>query len=240
MLTAQLGNAAGIFGCDEHKVLSYGVGMELGDVLQTAEIPKLQSSTHQGADLEKEELLEVFMRAWRLVLRDGRFRSHDWTVKVEPNTVFFPERLRERVRWAHPGSSGLFVLSCNRYGPPSMLRAVEALSRDAVLGYESGRDRCEEHRAEHKDLGENEFIQWCLNLLGVGSTYYSDMVADDACWPGSCDSAEKVAFHPFSSVGGYLRCWEQANDAALAKKWHLDTMTVQDDEIFGSGVDVGA
>jgi len=34
---------------------------------------------------------------WDELLFDGRYKSHDWTVKVEPDTVFFPDRLKNKL-----------------------------------------------------------------------------------------------------------------------------------------------
>merc|ERR1712050_792410 len=38
---------------------------------------------------------DIFIGVWNAVSLLGRYQYHDWTVKVDPDAVFFPERLRE-------------------------------------------------------------------------------------------------------------------------------------------------
>jgi len=52
----------------------------------------------------------VFIKAWQLVKWDGRYQKHDWTVKVDPDAVFFPERLRTVVRQHTPRGGECILL----------------------------------------------------------------------------------------------------------------------------------
>merc|ERR1712110_582673 len=45
---------------------------------------------------------EIFVRLWDKVLQDPRAWSNDWTVKVDPDAVFFPDRLHRMLREKWP------------------------------------------------------------------------------------------------------------------------------------------
>lgn len=57
----------------------------------------------------------LFMHAWDVVIQDGRFRSHDWVVKVDMDAVFLPVRLREHLR-GNTTEKGerVFFTNCDR------------------------------------------------------------------------------------------------------------------------------
>merc|ERR1740121_710691 len=63
---------AGIYGCDASKV-------------------------YEGHPVDARHTEESFMRVWQQVFEDGKYKSYDWTVKVDPDTVWLPDRLRSRL-----------------------------------------------------------------------------------------------------------------------------------------------
>merc|ERR1719446_347023 len=40
----------------------------------------------------------VFQHYWSHLIKDGRAFKHDWTIKVDPDCVFFPDRLTEMLK----------------------------------------------------------------------------------------------------------------------------------------------
>merc|ERR1712194_710376 len=53
--------------------------------------------------------------AWSYLNSDGRFRRYDFTVKVDPDAVFFPGRLRENLAVVAPASNmpnNVYLLNC--------------------------------------------------------------------------------------------------------------------------------
>lgn len=225
LLRVQLGNEAGIFSCDESLVLSYGGKLELRKQ-ETAELSVPETAARDPLSLQNAtHLAQVVVRAWELVIQDGRFRNHDWTVKVDPDVVFFPERLRRHVE--HDTTKlgkKLFLLNCNRFpGPPMLFGSLEVFSRGALDTYTRDRQRCQQ-MLPWQTMAEEKFMQGCLQLLGVGSVLDHDLVGDGSCWPASCADLSKVAFHKYQDVNSFTQCWEQANDAALKAEWQMDVV----------------
>merc|ERR1719166_870958 len=55
----------------------------------------------------------IFMNAWDYLDRDGRFRNYDWVVKVDPDAVFFPSRLREHLDAKAPHKKvNMYFMNC--------------------------------------------------------------------------------------------------------------------------------
>merc|ERR1712183_574639 len=111
---------------------------------------------HDGADNEDNNLhrptggkfmtalnTAIIIKVWEHVLQDGRPFRYDWTVKVDPDTVFLAQRLRDVV-----GSFGLhehleakngaYFSNC-QFG---LHGAVEVFSRKALDIYATGNARC--------------------------------------------------------------------------------------------------
>merc|ERR1712024_301840 len=84
----------GIFACEEFVVLA-DRKILLGhlpkgkakDPIQTVKIPD-----------GKVTGMKLFDNIWNAIENDGRFHKHDWTVKVNPDTVLLPGRLRVHLK----------------------------------------------------------------------------------------------------------------------------------------------
>jgi hypothetical protein len=117
--------SASIFGCDGHAVYSNG-SIQIGLDLVTKVV---DSDLHceLGGEFNTAMNTAIFMAVWDKVDEDADFLNFDWTVKVDPDTVFFPARLRPvlakheevpRYRKATKGSRGtdMDVLRCDLFG----------------------------------------------------------------------------------------------------------------------------
>merc|ERR1712217_53618 len=80
----------------------------------------------------------VFMELWSRVLRDGIFDHYAWTVKVDPDTVFLPDRLRGLLQNHSEAPGGMYVNNC-KYG---LHGPIEVFSRNAVRAWALSRYRC--------------------------------------------------------------------------------------------------
>jgi len=224
ILTVQLSNQASIFGCEEHLLISYGGELRFREG-ETAELPAPGIPAGDAAALEQAtHLASVMVQVWEVVFADGRCMSLDWTVKVEPDVVFLPDRLRA---YLHPNTSPqgklLYVLNCDRFpGPPLLLGSLEVVARRALERYSHGLGTCKGLLPSWHTLNEAKFMQHCLELLGVGSMVDSDLISDDECWASPCTNLSKTAFHVERDANSYMRCWEQATEANLAATWDLD------------------
>ncbi|CAK0825448.1 unnamed protein product [Prorocentrum cordatum] len=118
LLQWQFEHQASLFLCDEYAVYS-NVSMNIVPGLLT----KLVSSDLQcekGGEFGTALNLDIFVAVWTSVVNDGRFKFHDWTVKVDPDAVFFAARLRviaeKYVQDLKAKPRGLYLNNCHR-GP---------------------------------------------------------------------------------------------------------------------------
>merc|ERR1711884_146026 len=130
LLKAQLSKGAGIVACEEYRVFSSGASIPLADGIDTISFPSVAVGISADGTSGNSGL---FKNVWEAVKTDGRWLHHDWTVKVDPDAVFLPDRLRGHVR-GHTGES-VYFRNCNQVPGssfPMMYGALEALSRTAV------------------------------------------------------------------------------------------------------------
>jgi hypothetical protein len=148
------------------------------------------------------------MKLWHQVWLDGQFRFAAWTVKVDPDAVFLPQRLRDILGDAsHSGAqegNGMFSTNCERKG--SLHGAVEVMSRRALEVYATRNwPNC------LRPMQEDYYLHECLVYLGVRQMYDFKLLAESACtsdWWG-CKSA-RVTFHPFKTLQEYQGCLTNA------------------------------
>lgn len=106
LVKLQYERGLGIFGCDEHVVLS-NKSFELSPGRpgseKTVTFPgdmrvDFNDWTWKIYDVKLALNTGVFIRAWRTIFELGHWRNYAWTVKMDPDTVFFPDRLRYLLR----------------------------------------------------------------------------------------------------------------------------------------------
>jgi hypothetical protein len=128
----QLETGLGIFACDEYGVFTDHtapwtvgpgpLGMLSTIHFQSAPVGYSKDGTAGNALL--------FMHVWEVVINDGRWSQHDWTVKVDPDAVMFPDRLRLHVK-QHNGKKA-WIANCNAFPSssdfPMMYGALEVIS----------------------------------------------------------------------------------------------------------------
>ncbi|CAK0892181.1 unnamed protein product [Prorocentrum cordatum] len=146
---------------------------------------------------------DLFLKAWHLVFRDGRYRSHDWTIKVDSDAVIVPVRLRQLLR-RHCRVEACAPKLLANFGR-DLHGAVEALSRGAVDLYAEGVGRCVVEIG-CSDKGEDWFLSLCLDLIGVRMESEPGLLSgrhDDH--RSDCDAVH-AAFQPFRTWAEHRRC----------------------------------
>merc|ERR1712194_474766 len=99
---------------------------------------------------------ELFLQVWQSVINDARFQFNDWTVKADPDCVFFPQRLHVTLAF-HPthttGStsttastacmalSRCFLRQQSSVGPVAT-KSVRSISTSCALGHVCGERTC--------------------------------------------------------------------------------------------------
>merc|ERR1712228_1044623 len=83
-----------------------------------------------------------FMVAFDTILKDtvGRVWKNDFLVKVDPDAVYFPDRMRQHVK-AHVGQA-VFFQNCLNGGVAKLYGALEVYSKEAMQMYEPGQGSC--------------------------------------------------------------------------------------------------
>lgn len=218
LVAAQLDRKVSVFACDEFAVFSDGAQVTLkgdsGITLRSIAIPKLTGTMGQygqkGQTTNSWLNTLTFMQVWEAVGRDGRFRQHDWVVKVDPDAVFFPDRLRNHLNpHTPPGGADLYIHNCARYPDIQMLGSLEVVSKQAVETFLVGEKRC---RSElpWKGWGEDFFMQHCLDLLKVGHVDDMNALGDVNCNFAPCTDIGRVVYHPFKTQQAFFECWNQS------------------------------
>jgi len=159
------------------------------------------------------------MTAWEKVFEEAAWERFDWTVKVDVDTVFLPQRLRY-VLLSHPDTHprGMYLVNC-RYG---LHGSIEVFSRKAVREWSSGWEVC---RDQFKKMcngpckwGEDMFIDQCMKrVLKIERRTELSLLMEDHCNGGQglqdCWDDSHVAFHPFKTVESYRTCFNHTSRA---------------------------
>jgi len=234
LLAAQYSNRIGIFACDDYTVFSNDtvplVAPAASTAMDTGGGGLLTSpiggslSVRLGGKWGTAMNTDIFVRVWAAVVKLARFQQHPWTVKADPDTVFVPARLRQLLATEPPGAVYLNNCKYGLHGP------IEVLSREAVAVYANRSRACEGFRIDAMDtshphddedhaFGEDQFLNVCLDAVGVRRVDELQLLLSErACghWSDNvaCDEG-KVAFHPFKDIQSYFTCWGAARQSTL-------------------------
>jgi hypothetical protein len=193
LLGIQEAAGAGIYGCEEWKVIDSAPSSGIGGSL---------TSSWTNVD--------PFIGAWRGVQGDGRWAAHPWTVKADPDCAFFPGLLRDRLSGQEPGGAGAYVSNCGGVSD-GFYGALEVMSKAAVETYLREIDSCKGDITDTAGMGEDLFAQRCMNMRGVSVWEWGDMVcnADCGCDPHPCSSG-RIAYHKFKDAASMQNCINEA------------------------------
>jgi len=209
LLRFQAAEHKGAFACDECAVIS-SQPLDLGGFGTTLLDEGSEMRVLRGGRFNTSLNTELFMQVWSKVAEVGRFRFFDWTVKADPDAVFFPERLMDVLRnqpdmEGAQDTGGMYFQNCEG----ALHGALEVLSRTAVEAFTRGRGGCRWHNQEDWYLSD------CLDTVGSRPRFVARLLADTSCpgfHPGDC-AKEAAAFHPFKSTAAFLQCWDSASSS---------------------------
>jgi hypothetical protein len=223
----------GMFGCNEWSVYSNKTFRLNPDDEEKALVTKKIEgplSGVMGGEFHTVLNTAVFLKFWTKVTENSAALKADWTVKLDPDTVFIPLRLRALLRTKEgplgqeEPEKGIFLNNCHvgMHGP------IEVLSKQALATYKAHHKECEKGSpAEHGQ--EDWYLRDCFHELGVlkvnaynvlleGTLACQERPSDWHPYRPPCFSAQ-VAFHPFKTVESYMHCHnETANHP-----WQLPT-----------------
>lgn len=207
LLSKQLEKRWGIFACDASMIYSNPI-QEIGGIRTGLIDMDLHCEKGGPPGMEPTVLnTPIFKKVWQTVIEDAHFRAHDWTVKVDPDTVFIAQRVRQIVQHIPKdieSESGVFLKNCKLglHGP------IEVVSRRALEVFSGNTKGCEEPGQE------DVFLEKCLVSLGVHEHMQDNLLAEGECQRGDwiatpdwffCNSSH-AAFHPLKTVEKYEEC----------------------------------
>jgi len=171
---------AGIFACDESAVFS-NTKMDLVPGVSTSVIGMAIGGWSKDGTAANAV---TFFNAWNAVNADGRFRKHEFVVKVDPDTVLLPGRLRGHL--AAKSGQNVYLANCDKRSQfpnspdyPMMYGALEVLSRTALEAYLNGGEaHCKGALPQWQSWGEDLFMGHCMQVLGVQQVGDFSVLAD--------------------------------------------------------------
>merc|ERR1712032_282692 len=102
----------GIFKCDANAVL-------------------MGAAAPAAGEWQSVKNTDVFIGIWDQLKRDDRWKSHDWTVKLDPDAVFFADRLKSHLeKLGVPKGEPIYIKNTNfKFG---FMGALEIYSMAAM------------------------------------------------------------------------------------------------------------
>jgi len=118
--------------------------------------------------------LPLFLNIWKNIKQEGTWKGYGWTVKVDPYTVFIPQRLRDLLVHQAVPASGAYLENC-KHVRMGFHGSLEVVSRDAFGTFLDHLDSCQTElpitsgtHTHFKYYGEDKFLAFCLHKHGVG------------------------------------------------------------------------
>jgi len=216
IMKKQVEDGVGIFECDEATLLStaditdMGKGPD-GKNVKTLKVAMAEITTSVDGTAGNAQL---FINCWNAVIEEGRWRHHAWIIKVDPDAVILPQRVRDHLR-SHV-LENVYVVNCNKFPSsanfPMMYGSVEIFSYLAIDTYARNMGLCMTDMGMMiPQWGEDYFMTHCLDHVGVGRISDFASVGDNVCTGGSCSDQYFSAFHPFKTVDAWQECLDMAN-----------------------------
>lgn len=229
LLIAQHEEKAGIFQCDEHVLYSSQV-IELVPGVVSRRISSSMKA-EPGGQYVTVLNLGIFLALYRQMIRDRDYLNADWIIKVDPDTVFFPHRLRPLLRsynWG-VGDAGIFLNNC----PEGLHGPIEVLSVNAFLSFAHSlqdcyqglnnvgcNDACQKWNGGCSGQctsfwGEDIFLDQCLKrFTKTRRVFAKQLLQEEHCptnqrngW-ASCKDTDVASFHPFKDPSKWMNCWK--------------------------------
>jgi len=232
LLTQQLAKKVSIFACDAYDVYS-DASVSLGEY-QTIKVDDVEGDFHfypkrkeTGAWINTG----MFKQVWKAIDREGTYKNFDWTVKVDPDAVFLPQRLIQRIQWIPRPENGVTLVNC-KYVDNGFFGNLEVFSMMAFSVLASNIDKCSRELpwkvgvkgGKFGPMGEDLFAEKCMEKNGVYKVEAFDISKDGACpanrpmdqeknkkWKPNCADAYTSAMHPFKKPTDYFNCLEETS-----------------------------
>merc|ERR1739844_449547 len=157
LLRTSLFLGASIFGCEAYKVYSdVETWLSPGQV-NTVKVDDVNGDFH----FAKRKLTgtwvnsPIFIQIWKAIRTEGLWANHDWTVKVDADSVFLPMRLRTKLSSQKVTSSGIYLENC-KYVNFGFFGNLEVISHQGFSAFLANLEDCTKAlnwKGKEKDTG---------------------------------------------------------------------------------------
>jgi len=218
LLQIQYEYHTGIFACDSQMLFS---DIELtnfpGITTVKVDAPQIAKRKSTGTWINAP----FFANGWAAIAKDGRWADYEWTIKIDPDCVFLPDRLKLKLSGQKVTEKGIYFTNCEhvKFG---FFGNLEVVSKAAFSNLLDGLDECRaDPKVNNKTFGEDLFMQMCMDKMGVDNVEDFYVTTDDACdaiarvakTPGvkktvtvpNCKMGTP-AFHPLKKPSDYIDC----------------------------------
>jgi hypothetical protein len=198
---------ASIFACEAYQVFSDGEFELCSDPkVEAKDVGDLHLT--YGGPYNNALNSEIFDRTWRHVRDLGTWEDYSWTVKVDPDAVFLPMRLKQHLVKSDPMAK-VYLNNCDQglHGP------IEVISLGGLQVFLPGLDDCKDAlQKEWEWAGEDVWARHCWGMLKIDRVDDFKLLSEQVCFYEDpvhmgCVSG-KVAFHPFKDEEAYFKCLE--------------------------------
>merc|ERR1712079_801111 len=142
----------------------------------------------------------MYIQAWKKIREEQMWSSKDWTVKVDADAVFLPNRLRQKLGAVEVTDNGIYLENID-----DCKTSLNYMGSEKDYGGEP--------------WGEDLFTQRCMDLYGVDRVSAWDITTDGMCqgtrpegekknekWKPDCAVTSTPAMHPFMKPKDYFQC----------------------------------
>lgn len=213
----------GIFACDGVAVFSH-----LPQKLESWRLPAtLQVNTRGTWDPDCKtpwgRLCNApnFIQTWHKVREIGLYKEHDYSIKADADTVFFPDRLVAALKKEDTsGDEATYVQNLNCWASIKLVGPLEIISRAGIQRFFTKGDACMQDNS-WKTQGEDVWLNNCLDQLDVKVLDMSGILSSgngivnghpDPCAYKPCSDRMRVGYHHYKSAAGWEKCYA---DSAL-------------------------
>jgi len=214
ILEAQLSVGAGIFDCDGQAVFSEE-SFTLEGGFDTKGIGTLSANLGGAGPLGTGSWVNTdnFFRAWARLQEGWQFEGFDFVVKLDPDTVSFPRRIKQHLMHFGLSADDMVYLDNCPNVDNGFYGGIEVMSQAAFSSFMEGLDGCRQN-LPYTGWGEDLFAQKCMEAVGVKMLGDYQLIRDGNCHgpgtPPPCTPGS-AAYHPFKDTGAWLNCWKQAS-----------------------------
>jgi len=228
---------AHIFACDKAAV--YGdVEVVLGPDMKIQKVEDVENEFHFAKRKHMGTWINtgMYKQVWKAISEAGEYYKYDWTVKVDADAVFTPEKLKERIHLMPVPPKGAFLVNCEKvkYGFfgnlevfdkvafSTLVANIDSCSKATVSNWKVGIDK-----GKYGPMGEDLFAEMCMRKNGVNAMEAFDITKDGACeakrpgnekknkkWKPDCSTTDTPAIHPFKKPADFIKCMEATGAAA--------------------------